>query len=550
MLAGFDPRQIQDNLIREAVVELLNQVEELMAEVRVLREENQRLRDEINRLKGEQGKPSIKPNRPAPPANQDQSSEQERRQPQAWHKGSKQHRIQVDRTEVLKVDPAVLPPDAERKGYEHQVVQDLVLRRDNVLFLREKWYARSTGRSYLAPLPAGYHGQFGPVLRSLATTLYFDGLMSEPKLLEFFRNVDMQLSDGCLSDLLIHGQEVFHAERDAVLAAGLASSPWQHIDDTPTRVNGENQYCQVLCNPLYTAYRTTATKDRLSVIMTLANWEAPRFRITADALAYLVGAGAALWVAAAVAQLPRDQEWTAAEFGKLLDERLPRLGRQQRRWVEEAAAMGAYRTQTTWPVVELLECDDAPQWKGLTADLALCWIHEGRHYKKLVPYVAYHRRLLDESLGQFWEYYRELLAYREAPTEQERARLDLRFDQVFTTVTGYAALDDRTRKTFAKKASLLRVLEHPELPLHNNPAELGARQRVRKRDVSFGPRTPDGAKAWDTFQTLAATAKKLGVSFYHYVQDILSGAYQMPRLADLITARAQELNLGASWNHP
>ncbi len=550
MLADFDPRQIQDDGVREAVVGLLNLVEEFAAEIRTLREENQRLRDEINRLKGEQGKPSIKPNRPAPPAHQDHSSEQERRQPQVWHKGSKRDRIQVDRTEILKVDPALLPEDAERKGYEHQVVQDIVLRRDNVLFLREKWYARSTGQSYLAPLPAGYRGQFGPGLRSLATMLYFDGLMSEPKLLELFQNVDVQISDGCLSDLLIHGQEAFHAERDAVLWAGIASSPWQHIDDTPTRVNGENQYCQVLCNPLYTAYRTTATKDRLSVIMTLANWEAPRFRITADALAYLARVGVALWVQAVIAELPRDQEWTAEEFGKLLNERLPGLGQQQRRWVEEAAAVASYRAQTTWPVVELLECDDAPQWKGLTADVALCWIHEGRHYKKLAPYVAHHRRLLEESRGQFWEYYRELLAYREAPTEQERTRLGVWFDQVFTTVTGYAALDDRTAKTFAKKASLLRVLEHPEVPLHNNPAELGARQRVRKRDVSFGPRTPDGAKAWDTFQTLAATAKKLKVSFYHYIQDTLTGAYQMPRLADLITARAQELNLGSSWPTP
>jgi hypothetical protein len=92
------------------------------------------------------------------------------------------------------------------------------------------------------------------------------------------------------------------------------------------------------------------------------------------------------------------------------------------------------------------------------------------------------------------------------------------------------------------------VLTHPEIPLHNNPAELGARARVRKRDVSFGPRTPEGAKAWDTFMTLAETATKLGVSFYHYIHDRVSGASQMPSLADLIVERAKVLNLGASWD--
>jgi Holliday junction resolvasome RuvABC ATP-dependent DNA helicase subunit len=44
---------------------------------------------------------------------------------------------------------------------------------------------------------------------------------------------------------------------------GLRSSPWQHLDDTATRVNGDNQHCHVVCNPLYTAFFTTASQDRL-----------------------------------------------------------------------------------------------------------------------------------------------------------------------------------------------------------------------------------------------------------------------------------------------
>ena len=71
---------------------------------------------------------------------------------------------------------------------------------------------------------------------------------------------------------------------------------------------------------------------------------------------------------------------------------------------------------------------------------------------------------------------------------------------------------------------------------------------MRKRDVSFGPRTRDGAKAWDTFMTLAETATKLGVSFYHHIYDRVSGAYQMPSLADLIAEQAKVLNLGTSWD--
>ena len=537
---------IQDARARQVIALLLNLVEDLKQENRELRAENQRLRDENQRLKGEQGQPVVQPNA-AGRAAADHSSEQERRQPKDWHKGSKQDRIVPDREQTLRVDPALLPADAEFKGYEDQVAQDIVLRTENVLFHREQYYSPSEHKSYLAPLPAGYSSQFGPGLRALTIVLYFGGLMSEANILKLYRSVGVQLSDGWLSDLLVHRQQGFHAEATAVLRAGLGSSPWQHLDDTPTRVNGQSHYAQVLCNPLYTAYRTTPSKDRLSVVMTLAGWEAPRFRITAAALGYLEQVGVAQRVQAAVAALPRDQEWDSAAFDRLLDEYLPRLGPQQRRWVEEAAALAAYRAQPDWPVVDLLVCDDAPQWKGVTADLALCWVHEGRHYKKLIPYFSEHQRLLDDFLGQFWGYYRELLAYRQAPNATERERLEQRFAAVFATVTGYDALDDRIARTAAKKASLLRVLDHPELPLHNNPAELGARQRVRKRDVSFGPRTAEGVQAWDTFQTLGETARKLGVSFYHYVHDTLTGAQQLPRLADLIAARAQDLRMGASW---
>ena len=104
--------------------------------------------------------------------------------------------------------------------------------------------------------------------------------------------------------------------------------------------------------------------------------------------------------------------------------------------------------------------------------------------------------------------------------------------------TGYEALDQRIAKTLAKKDRLLAVLDQPQLPLHNNPAELAARQRVRKRDISFGPRTSDGVAAWDTFMTLSETAKKLGVNFYAYIQDRISEARRLPSLAEIIQQRS------------
>lgn len=547
MLEDLDLNSITDERTRELVRQLLNLLEEVMADLRAAQAENQRLRDEVNRLKGEQGTPTIKANRPPPPR-QDHSSEQERRKPQGWSKGSKTARIPIDRAQVVVVDPSCLPPDAQFKGYEDVVVQDVIFRTDNVLFHKEKFYSPSQQQTYLAALPQGYRGQFGPGIKSLALTLYFGAQMSEPKVAELLRSVGVRISEGQVSNLLIKDHPVFHAEKDALYRAGLASSPWQHLDDTSTRVNGQNGYCHIVCNPLYTAYFTTTAKDRLTIIDVLTTYRPRRFLVNAEALDSVEACGLSAVRRGQLGQLLCATRMDEATMQALLEEHLPGLGPQQRKRILDATAVAAYHADLEFPVVRLLVCDDAPQFTLVTEELALCWVHEGRHYKKLVPYVPHHHALVEAFVERFWIYYDRLLTYREHPTPEEAVRLDGEFEALFSTVTGYDALDERIAKTRAKKACLLMVLTHPEIPLHNNPAELGARARVRKRDVSFGPRTREGAKAWDTFMTLAETATKLGISFYHYIHDRVSGAFQMPTLADLIAERAKDLNLGASWD--
>src|SRR5262245_66629269 len=117
--------------------------------------------------------------------------------------------------------------------------------------------------------------------------------MSEPKVAELWRSVGIPISDGQVSNLLIKDQAAFHTEKDAVYQAGLASSPWKHLDDTSTRVNGQNGYCHIVCNPLYTAYFTTTAKDRLTVIDVLTNCQPRRLVVNAEALRCIEAGGLA-----------------------------------------------------------------------------------------------------------------------------------------------------------------------------------------------------------------------------------------------------------------
>jgi hypothetical protein len=404
------------------------------------------------------------------------------------------------------------------------------------------------GRTYLAELPTGYEGQFGPGIKALSIAFYHGGLMTEPKIIEFLENVGIQISKGTISNLLTKGHEDFHAEKEAVYEAGLESSSYQHLDDTPTRFNGKNHYCHVICNPLYTAYFTKPGKDRLTVLDVLRQGRKRIYVLNVEALMDLDGMPFSKATRCILEDWRSDTVIEEEIFLHELDIRLPGLNKQHRSAVLSAAAVAAYHAERGVSIVQTLMCDDAPQFKWLTRWLALCWIHEGRHYKKLEPVVALHQSLLNDFLTHFWAYYDQLLEYRQRPTAQEALRLEAEFDALFGAPSGYAELDKRMASTCSNKGALLLVLKFPELPLHNNPAELGARGRVRKRGVSFGPRTEDGKQAWDTFMTLAATTKKLQVSFYEYVRDRVLKKNAIPPLPELIQKAARELMQGQPYS--
>lgn len=182
-------------------------------------------------------------------------------------------------------------------------------------------------------------------------------------------------------------------------------------------MDGAGWYCQILCTPLYTAYQTTPGKARRTVVEVLRGGRSAAYRSDREAERHLAFLGLSAAARARVrAVLPREQVLDEAQLSALLDGPLSRLGPRQREQVRAALAVAAYLADPAWPVVRALVCDDAPQFRATTEELALCWIHEGRHYKRVTSFLPQPRAALADILAQFWTYYRELLAYREQPT--------------------------------------------------------------------------------------------------------------------------------------
>jgi len=537
----IDPDSISDPSVRRVVILLCNLIEEVALENAHLKAESQALRDEVARLKGEQGKPNVREKTRRDISSEDERKPERRTERPRKPRAPKVEQLTITRTEVVPIDKLLLPDDAVHKGYETSIVQELVISRAVIELKRETYYSPSIRKTFTAPMPQGYKGSFGPGLRSTAMLLKTVGNMTEPTITELLNSFGVVIGKSSVDRILLKDKQAFHDEKAEIVTAGLAATSYQHIDDTSARVKGENYHSHVVCNPYYSAFFTRKTKDRLTILAILSGVgtpdQLPRLW-NQEARGILTGLGWASKRLALLESLPEGEPMTKAELEQWCAQR--ELPGEPIRRLTEAMTIAAYHARTDIPIVPIFMADDAPQFKLLGQKLALCWIHDGRHYKKLRPVMPCHQRLLDDFLGQYWNFYHELRAYKDAPSAEDAERLTQRFTELFSTTTGYAILDDRIAKTKAKQAELLLALSHPELPLHNNPAELGARAQVRKRDVSLHTMTDEGTEVQDTCLTLRETAKKLGVNLRDYFFDRVSKTYAMPSLADIIRERSSQ----------
>lgn len=548
----IDLASIADENLRGCIILLMHAVEQFSKENDELRKTNQTLKNEIARLKGEQGTPSIRPQA----KNTNHSSENDRKDdsdnknngggnggdsfgnPQKNPKPKKDE-INIDRTVRCNIDPNTLPPDAVFKGLETVVTQDIKIVTDNVRFEREVYYSASENKTYLAALPSDYQGQFGSHLKSLVLNLYQDGRMTELAIHRFLQTHGTFISTGKISNIITKDVEPLHQEKKDIVDAGLASTDYQHLDDTGSRVNGKNYHTHILCNPFYTAFFTLPKRDRLAVLEVLSNGNL-LFCINNDAYQLMTQMGLSDKRLIELKRLNIPSDLMTRDEIKTRTQSLfpnPHKNQTSQKIICEAAALIAYQQYAL--KTNTLMTDGALQFQMVTQYQILCWIHEGRHYKKLNPLLLHNRALLDAFLKSFWDFYRELRQFKKAPTAQKSVQLSAAFDTLFSQKTGYQDLDDRIAVTKTHKEKLLLVLQLTHLPLHNNPAELGARTQACKRDVSLQTKNAAGTKSKDTLMTITETAKKLGVNTYKYFHDRISRQYKMQSLADLIQQRSK-----------
>lgn len=518
-------------LLLDIIRQQAEELEKLKEKNNALTAEINTLKDEINRLKNHPRKPDVKPS-----TLEDKKPSQEGKKPKKRPGSTKRKKTsEITVHEDLPIEPTHLPEGARFIRYKDFLVQGIRFEAHNIRY-RLKSYQLPDGSCVTGKLPDNLNGKhFSPELVSFILYQHYHCHVTQPLLLEQLYEIGIDISKGQINNILIEGKEKFHEEKNQIIAVGLEVSSYINVDDTGARHQGKNGYCTYIGNELFSWFESTFSKSRINFLK-LMRAGRQDYILNPDAIAYM-----------AINQFPacmrnkvigflgstfeNDHQWECflADNGINND--------RHKKIITEAALIGSiieHGISNNLVVVS----DDAGQFNVLIH--ALCWIHAERTIEKIIPYSDQAAADLDNIKEQIWSLYQDLKRYKENPNKKDKRRIELLFDDIFSSTTHSATLNQALKRLLLNKDELLLALRRPDIPLHNNSAENAIREYVKKRKISGGTRSDTGRRARDTFISLKKTCRKLGLSFWQYLNDRVSGLGKIPSLPDLIKVRVSK----------
>ena len=524
-LAQLKAENIELRTANKALIERNEQLARLVLD---LQETVKQLKDEINRLKGQKSRPKF------PPAklNKGDKGNGNQNAKQCSSPAPGEGLKKIKHQEII-VTPPNIPEGSRFKGYSDFHVEDLSIEAVKIKY-RLAVYETPSGEILRGRLPFNLNGKhFGPELIAYCLDQYHGRCVTRPQLLEQLQGFGVEISSGELDNLLIVDKDVFHEEKAAVFEAGIKHSDHLNTDDTGARHDGKNGVCTHIGSPLFCYFASTSSKSRVNFLEILRGRHTD-YILSEDALLYAFDQGINVRAQAIIDDCIDKRFTDLASWEQFLKKKGITTEKDQR-IATEAALLGSAIFHGLKPTMGIMS-DAAGQFNILVH--SLCWIHEERHYRKFVSLTENESVLIDRIRDAIWNLYEQLKAYKDTPKPEFRLQIETAFDELFTGKTESKAINDLLKNTLSRREGLLRVLDRPELPLHNNDSERDIREYVKKRKISGSTRSELGRKARDTFASLKKTCRKLGICFWDYLRDRTGKLGQIKPLSDLIAEKA------------
>ena len=510
--------QEQTSRIQEQTQQIQKQTEEIAALKKTVQEQQ----DEINRLKKMPKRPKFrsgggpKSRSGKPNGGQDKSSS---------NNGVMPKKIK----EEITIPATDVPQGSRFKGYQEYALQEFEIIPKDIIYRLEVWQAPD-GTVIRANLPKEVQGShFGYQLRILLHSLYVLG-MTEPGLFEFLKAFGIEISEGQVHNILMSESAAYGRASEEILTAGLEEASYIRVDDTGAKHQHKNNYCTHIGGEYFAYYKTTSSKSRENFLKILLQgkegyvineafiWHLFQLGVEDDLLNYF-------------------EEYIGRRYGsrKGLHRLLNQLGignKKLRQQCIEAGLVG-FINETILKPGQVLLSDRARQFAIFNH--AGCWVHMERPLRKLKVSTSEAEKELENIRKSIWILYDKVKKAASTQTGKEEVH------ELYDQLVGMRSISPGINEviaSFAKyREEMLKALDHPGLPLHNNDSERDIRGVAKRRNISGSTKSEEGKAFRDGLMTIKQTCARLGLSFIGY----LKGWFQRDPvdLAGIVRARYQ-----------
>lgn len=516
--------QIKQNQEQTKQIQEQNQLIQKQAEeIAVLKQTVQEQKDEINRLKNMPKRPKFRPGGGDPKSRSGKPGNGKENGGLSSHN---EMAPQKTKQEVI-VSALNVPQGSRFKGYQEYAIQELEVIPKDIIYRLEVWQAPD-GTVIRGVLPQEAQGaHFGYQLRALLHNLYSLG-MTEPGLFDLLKAFGIEISEGQVHNILMSESARYQQASEEILTAGLEEAPYIRADDTGAKHQHKSGYCTHIGGEYFAYYKTTTSKSRENFLKILLQGK-EGYVINEASIWHLFQTG----VEDDLLNLFEEYLGRRYETKTGLHRFLNGLGigsKKQRLQCVEAGLVG-FISETILNPEQVLLSDRAGQFAIF--DHAGCWVHMERPLRKLKVATLEAERDLERVRGAIWDLYAKV---KEAASSQiGKEEVHRLYDELIAMHSISPGVNEVIASFAEYREEMLKVLDHPGLPLHNNDSERDIRGVAKRRNISGSTKSEEGKVFRDGLITLKQTCARLGISFMGYLRNWFRR--QPVSLADVVRSK-------------
>lgn len=432
-------------------------------------------------------------------------------------------------TSEINVPVPNVPEGSRFKGFQTFGVQEINIVAQEIIYKLEVWQT-PTGDVLRAKIPEELQGShFGPVLRALAASFYAHG-MTQPAIHELLRGLGIDLSSGQVNNILLNEAEMYSAVSEEILTAGLTEAPFIRADDTGEKHQQKASYCTHIGGQYFAYYTTSFSKSRKNFLRIILQGK-EGYHINDAMIWHLFQSG----VQDDILNLFEEYKGKVYQSKKGMNRLLNDLGIEAKKLNKQCMEAGlvGFISSTILKAGQILLSDRAGQFALF--DHAACWVHMERPLRKIICTSDEIEQELKGVRNAIWTLYKTLK--ESALNQASKESVHQLYDELVKMKTGSPEINAVIANFATYRDEMLKALDYPGLPLHNNDSERDIRPVAKRRNISGSTKSDLGRKFRDGLMTIKQTCFRVGYNFWDYLLHWQRG--DPPDLASLVRNRYQ-----------